>query len=141
MPAPRWLARFNRRVTNRVTGLVAPYLPGFGLIEHVGRRTGRRFRTPVNVFKGVAGSGTADGTDADTYVVALTYGVHSDWVRNVFASGGCELIRRGRRLHVGSPEVVHDEERRLVPMPVRAVLGAMHVDDFLTVRVEPVRKP
>jgi deazaflavin-dependent oxidoreductase (nitroreductase family) len=141
MPAPRWLARFNRRVTNRVTGLVAPYLPGFGVIEHVGRRTGRRFRTPVNVFRGVSGSSEhADGA-ADMYVVALTYGVHSDWVRNVFAAGGCELTRRGRRLHVGSPRVVHDEARQLVPPPVRAVLGAMHVYDFLTVRVEPVRKP
>ncbi|HVC32388.1 MAG TPA: nitroreductase family deazaflavin-dependent oxidoreductase, partial [Chloroflexota bacterium] len=29
MVLPRWLARFNRRVTNRVTRPVAAYLPGF----------------------------------------------------------------------------------------------------------------
>jgi hypothetical protein len=32
------LARFNLLVTNRITGLFAGWLPGFGIIRHVGRK-------------------------------------------------------------------------------------------------------
>ena len=83
MPAPRWVATVNRRFTNHVMRVVATRLPGFGIITHAGRRSGRPYRTPVNVFP------VADG-----YVVALTYGAESDWVKNVIAAGGCELERR-----------------------------------------------
>ena len=51
MPLPRWLARFNRRVTNRLFGPVAPRLPGFGVVVHTGRKTHRPYRTPMNVFR------------------------------------------------------------------------------------------
>jgi deazaflavin-dependent oxidoreductase (nitroreductase family) len=65
------VARFNHRVTNRVTRPLARWLPGFGVVEHAGRRSRRHYRTPVNVFR----AGTS-------YVIALTYGVESDWVQN-----------------------------------------------------------
>src|SRR5438067_9458209 len=63
MPAPRWLARVNRRVTNRLLAPLATHLPGFGVVVHTGRKTRQRYRTPVNVFR-----------RADRYVIALTYG-------------------------------------------------------------------
>jgi hypothetical protein len=47
----RHVARFNPRVTNRITRPLARWLPGFGVVEHAGRRSGRRYRTPVNVFR------------------------------------------------------------------------------------------
>ena len=125
MPAPRWLARANRRVTNRLTEPLASRLPGFGVIEHRGRRSGRAYRTPVNLFRAPAG-----------YVVALTYGADSDWVRNVLASGGCELTWRGRHVHVSSPTVVHDERRRAVPPAVRIPLRLLGVADFLQLRAD-----
>ena len=31
----------------------------------------------------------------DGYLLALTYGPDSDWVKNVLAAGGCELVTRG----------------------------------------------
>jgi deazaflavin-dependent oxidoreductase (nitroreductase family) len=120
MAAPRWLAGFNRRVTNRVTGLVAPRLPGFGVIVHRGRRSGRPYRTPVNVFRAPGG-----------YVVALTYGAESDWVKNVLAAGGGELEWRGRRVQLTAPRIVHDEGRGEVPLLVRLPLRLMGVADFL----------
>jgi deazaflavin-dependent oxidoreductase (nitroreductase family) len=128
MPAPRWMAKVNRRVTNRVTGTFAPRLPGFGVVLHEGRRSGRRYRTPVNVFRAPGG-----------YVVALTYGVESDWVRNVVAGGGCELLWRGRRVRCSSPRIVHDETRRGVPPPVRIPLRLLGVADFLLLDDEPAR--
>ena len=123
MPVPRWVATVNRRFTNRARRLVATRLPGFGIITHVGRRSGRPYRTPVNVFP------TAGG-----YVVALTYGAESDWVKNVITAGGCELERRGQRAHLGSPRIGHDETRRQVPAPVRLALGLLGVSDFLILR-------
>ena len=114
------MARFNRRVTNRLTRPFARLLPGFGVVEHVGRRSGRRHETPVNVFR-------HDGA----YVIALTYGRESEWVRNVLARDGCDLVMRGRRRTLRAPTVVHDENRRLVPRPLRPILAALRVADFL----------
>jgi hypothetical protein len=46
----------------------------------------------VNVFR--AGDG---------YVIALTYGPETDWVKNVLAAGGCELRTRGQTIPLGAP--------------------------------------
>jgi len=67
MALPRTLARLNKIGLNRVTTRLAPVVPGFGVVVHQGRRSGRRYQTPVNVFR--SGSG---------YVIALTYGPDSD---------------------------------------------------------------
>ena len=116
----RRMAAVNRRITNRITGPLAPHLPGFGVVVHTGRRSGRRHRTPVNVFRVPGG-----------YVVALTYGREAQWVRNVVAAGGCELETRGRRVRLVDPEVFHDDERRAVPSAVRLPLRLLRVADFM----------
>jgi deazaflavin-dependent oxidoreductase (nitroreductase family) len=120
MPAPRWLARFNERVTNRITGPVAPRLPLFGVVGHTGRKTGRQYRTPVNVFR-------AD----DGFFVALTYGKESNWVQNVLAAGGCRLETGGRAWRLTNPRLFHDPRHRSVPPTVGVILGLLNVDDFL----------
>ena len=51
MALARRIAAFNRLATNRVLGGVAPRLPGFGVIVQMGRRSGRRYRRPVNMFR------------------------------------------------------------------------------------------
>jgi deazaflavin-dependent oxidoreductase (nitroreductase family) len=123
MPLPRSLARFNLRVTNPVLSRVAGHLPGFAILTHVGRRSGTTFETPVNIFR-----------DGDRHVIALTYGRESQWVRNVVAAGGCEVLTRGRRLRLTDPEIVHDPERRLVPASVRVPLSLVGVEDFMVLR-------
>jgi len=47
----RWLAKINIAFTNRITSLFAGWLPGFGILTHVGRKSGKFYRTPVNVFR------------------------------------------------------------------------------------------
>src|SRR5438552_13414146 len=84
MPLPRAITRFNRSFLNRLLAPAARYLPAFGVIVHRGRKTGRAYRTPVNMFK-----------RPDGYVIALTYGV-GDWVRNVLAAGEWMFARWGR---------------------------------------------
>src|SRR5215467_5106035 len=120
MALGRRMATVNRYVTNRVLGGPANRLPGFGVVHHVGRRSGRQYRTPVNVFR------TPDG-----YVFALTYGSRAEWVRNVLAAGGCDLVTRGRRVHLTNPRLLHDERRSMMPAHVRLVLGLAHVSEFL----------
>jgi deazaflavin-dependent oxidoreductase (nitroreductase family) len=116
----RWLARFNILVTNRITGLFAPWLPGFGLLTHVGRRSRKTHRTPVNVFR------TPDG-----FIIALTYSSRSEWVKNVLAAGGCELKTVGRSYQLLAPKVVHDETRRRFPVPVRILLRLAGADEYI----------
>jgi deazaflavin-dependent oxidoreductase (nitroreductase family) len=118
----RRIAHVNRRVTNHLTRPLARWLPGFGVVIHTGRKSKRRYETPVNLFR------TADG-----YLIALTYGAESDWVRNVIAAGGCEVITRGRRKRLTSPEIHHDERQQLVPRPLRPILRLLRVIDFMHV--------
>jgi deazaflavin-dependent oxidoreductase (nitroreductase family) len=120
MPLPRRLAKFNRVVTNRVLGPFARWLPGFAIVSHVGRRSGRTYRTPVSLFR-----------RGDRYVIALMYGADSEWVRNVLAAGGAHIETRGRRLHLVGPELVRDQTRSLVPKPVRAPLRLANVEEFM----------
>jgi deazaflavin-dependent oxidoreductase (nitroreductase family) len=120
MPLPKRLARFNRLVTNRVVGPVARRLPGFAIVSHVGRRSGRVYRTPVNLYR-------AEGR----YVIALTYGSDSQWVLNVLAAGAVDLETRGQRLHLVGPEVIHDAQRSLVPTSVRQILRLVNVSEFM----------
>jgi deazaflavin-dependent oxidoreductase (nitroreductase family) len=122
----RRMARFNSRVTNRVTRAPARRLPGFGVVVHLGRTSGRRYETPVNVFHVPGG-----------YVIALTYGADAEWVENVLAGGGCELIVRGRGLRLVAPEIVRDDEQHLVPAAVRPLLRFMRVTEFLRLETIP----
>ena len=70
----------------------------------------------------------------DGFVIALTYGVGTDWVKNVQAAGGCELRTRGRVLRVGSPRVYHDETRHGIRPLERQMLRLLGVADFLSVK-------
>jgi deazaflavin-dependent oxidoreductase (nitroreductase family) len=120
MPIPRTVARWNKVGLNRLTRRLAPWVPGLGVVIHRGRRSGREYRTPVNVFRG-------DGKIR----IALTYGADSDWVKNVLAADGCRLHTRGHYLDLTAPRVVQDAGRGAVHPPQRAVLRLLGVSEFL----------
>ena len=124
MPAPRRIARFNKHFTNRLTLRVAGYLPGFAIVSHVGRKSGRPYRTPVNAFRSDGG-----------YIIALTYGAQSDWVKNVLAAGSCELQTRGRRVRLFEPIIVTDESKGWAPLPVRLILGLIDATQYMRLSV------
>ncbi len=94
MKLSRGVARFNKRVTNRIQGVYAWLLPPWAVILHRGRRSGRLYRTPLFAFR-----------RDRTLVIALLYGSESDWLRNLRAGGG-QVIRAGRTFTVGPPEVI-----------------------------------
>jgi deazaflavin-dependent oxidoreductase (nitroreductase family) len=120
----RWLAKINIAVTNRITGLFAGWLPGFGILTHVGRKSGKVYRTPVNVFLAANG-----------FTIALTYSSQSEWVKNVLAAGGCELKTRGKKYQLSAPKVVHDSKRRRFPIPVRVVLRIVGADEYMELSI------
>ncbi len=93
------MARVNKRVTNPVMGLWAPYLLPLAEIEHTGRRSGRTYRTPV----------LAARVGSDFYAPVL-YGERSDWVRNVLAAGGCHVRHGGRTAQLREPRVIDAAE-------------------------------
>jgi deazaflavin-dependent oxidoreductase (nitroreductase family) len=127
-PAPvprlgRRMARFNRAVTNKVSIHLAGFLPGLGIVVHVGRRTRTVYRTPVNVLR------TKDG-----FRIPLTYGRDSEWVRNALAHGAVRLVTRRREYELSEPQLVVDLHRQHVPLLPRLVLGFMRVSEFLDFR-------
>jgi deazaflavin-dependent oxidoreductase (nitroreductase family) len=123
-PRTRFLRPFAARVINPVTRLFAGWLPGFAILSHVGRKSGRTYRTPINVFR-----------RGDHYVFALTYGSDVDWVKNIFAAGRCELRTRGRGVRLVEPELIVDPALRLMPWPLGAVLGRLNrVTEILRMR-------
>ncbi|MFJ9782034.1 nitroreductase family deazaflavin-dependent oxidoreductase [Amycolatopsis sp. NPDC101161] len=123
MVLPKGLARFNRVVTNRINKYFVNWAPGFGLLVHKGRKSGKEYRTPLNVFR-----------SDDGFVVALTYGPDTDWVKNVLAAESCTIITQRKNYRVHSPQLVHDESRRAMPTPVRQFLGLLNVHDFLLLK-------
>jgi deazaflavin-dependent oxidoreductase (nitroreductase family) len=100
---------------------VAGRLPGFAIVSHVGRKSGHGYRTPVNVFR----------TDDGGYIIALTYGPESDWVKNALAAGSCELLTRGRRVRLSDPRIETDRSKGWAPLPVRNALSLVRAPQYM----------
>src|SRR3954454_14215409 len=94
MQLPQWLARFNRYFTNPIQRMWAGYAPTMGILEHVGRKSGKPYRTPLTVF-----------TTDDGIAILLTYGPDRDWLKNVVAAGGANVQRHGKTFAVNAPRV------------------------------------
>jgi deazaflavin-dependent oxidoreductase (nitroreductase family) len=124
MPIPMAIASFNKKVTNRLTAPFASHLPGFAVVIHRGRTSGRMYRTPVNAFR-----------RDDGYVFVMTYGPDVDWVKNVEAAGECDVEARGRIVHLVQPRRFTDPARGAVPRPVRMILRLIDVDEFIAMQI------
>ncbi|OCB48747.1 nitroreductase family deazaflavin-dependent oxidoreductase [Mycolicibacterium porcinum] len=125
MPAPRWVARANKIGLNQLTRFIAPWAPGWAVVIHRGRKSGRTFRTPLWAFRRPNG-----------FVIALTYGSQADWVRNVLAAGGCELEARRRRYRLTAPEVYRDENATDMPAFIRFMLRrVIKAPEFLNLKI------
>ena len=122
----RWLAKINIAFTNRITVLFAGWIPGFGILAHVGRKSGKVYRTPVNVFRASNG-----------FIIALTYSSQSEWVKNVLLAGGCELKTRGKKYQLSAPKVVRDSTRKRFPFPVRLVLRTVGANEYMELSKSP----
>jgi len=88
--------RLARDVGNpRVLATAGQVGANASVLEHVGRRSGVSYRTPVTAMV------TGDG-----FVIALPYGPDTDWLKNVTAAGRAWLSHEGRTYVVDRPVVV-----------------------------------
>jgi deazaflavin-dependent oxidoreductase (nitroreductase family) len=114
------------KVVNPVLGKIAAsgVIPVWGIVVHTGRKSGRRFATPIALAK------TSDG-----FVIPLPWGPGTDWCRNLVAAGG-GIVRQGGFDHVvRDPEVVD----RAVAAPafpglIRPLIPIVGIERFLRVR-------
>lgn len=106
-----WRLRpFVKHYINPVTRPLARRLPTFGIVTHRGRKSGRVYRTPINVFR-----------HGDDYLFFLTYGSDAQWVKNVLAAESCSIETRGRVVELVEPELITDPKLQPAPPHVRFV--------------------
>ena len=72
-------------------------------IQHVGRRSGRQYVTPVRAR-----------LTGDTFIIPLTFGNVSDWSRNVRAADGCTIRLNGTDYRAVQPELA--DRRQAAPV-------------------------
>lgn len=137
VPAPLALTPYVKRYANPVLRHLAGH-GWFVELEHVGRRTGMRHRTPLLAFR-----------DGDRVTVALTYGPGVQWLKNIRAAGRSRMHWRDQLLELGAPRALTTAEGiERMPQPIRllfALTGA--VEDFVELPVvgsqpfHPTRRP
>ena len=123
MPFPKGIAVFNKYVTNRLILPFAGWIPPLTIVNHQGRKSGRRYRTPIVAFIFENG-----------FVFALTYGRDVDWVKNLIASGSGTLGYKGE--HIGIHNIRHtlyDEVKDAFPFLFRVLLNIISVEHCLIV--------
>ena len=69
------------------------------IIRHVGRTSGRPYETPVQAV-----------ASDDGFAIALPYGLNTDWLKNVLASGSATIVHEGDTVRVDGPVIVPASE-------------------------------
>jgi deazaflavin-dependent oxidoreductase (nitroreductase family) len=87
----------NRRANAFFLKIAGGHFRAYSLLKHVGRKSGREYRTPITAFP------LGDG-----FVLALLYGdaAEVDWCRNVMAAGTCILKTRRQEYMLEKPEII-----------------------------------
>ena len=112
------------RLINPVARRFAGVMPGFALLAYRGRKTGRDYVLPVNVFE-----------RGEHFIFVLTYGSDSQWVKNILAAGECDMRVRGRDVHLVEPELIANPPWELLPWPARLIERRVAgVSEFLRMR-------
>jgi deazaflavin-dependent oxidoreductase (nitroreductase family) len=96
----------------------------FGVLHHVGRRSGVEYRTPV------AAARTSEGV-----LVPLMYGPGTDWCRNILAAGHCTLTFDGQELALVAPDVIRAAiAEPQLPADVRQRWLGHGIEQYLSLR-------
>src|SRR5262245_29195372 len=95
MRFPHFMRDVNRVFTNPIMKTFAWLVPPLAVVHHVGRKSGRPYRSPVAAFPSKRG-----------FVIPMTYGRDVDWARNIVKARGCEVEQMGRRVKLRNPRIV-----------------------------------
>jgi deazaflavin-dependent oxidoreductase (nitroreductase family) len=127
-PVLTTIRRMNRSVTNpRVMRTAGSAGTQTSVIQHIGRKSGRAYATPVDIVPTRTG-----------FLIALPYGTQADWLRNVLAAGSATVVTNGERLAVGWPTIVATADvADLIPGRTLRTLRLFGVDECLHLEKEP----
>ena len=121
MHFPRFMRRVNRVFTNPLLRTFAWRVPPLAVVHHVGRKSGRPYRTPVVAFPSAAG-----------FAIPMTYGRDVDWARNLVHAHGGEIEQRGRRVALRNPRIVAFEAAEThLPAAVRSLFRAADLPGYV----------
>ena len=121
MRLPHFLRRVNRVVTNPLMRTFAWLVPPLAVVHHVGRKSGRTYRTPVLAFPSAKG-----------FVIPMPYGRDVDWARNLLAAHSGEVEQGGRRVALQNPRIVaFGQAETHLPAALRPVFRAMDLPGYL----------
>ena len=116
-PFKRFLTRYNE-MTRKISGTERS---SWGLLTHVGRRSGRTYQTSL---------GTC--TYGDGFLLPLGYGTHTDWYRSLMAAGTGRLAWKGRTYQLERPELISGPDAmRAWPLRDRILLHLAGMNDFV----------
>ena len=124
------LARATRSLGRVTAPLSLPFAGRRGLrpwasVTHVGRTSGRTYRTPVAIRR-----------DADGFVIPLPWGAHTQWARNVLAAGKATVRWDGRDHAATAPEVIGlAEAGSAFNAFERGLLRLFRIGSFIRLRV------
>jgi deazaflavin-dependent oxidoreductase (nitroreductase family) len=118
---PAWFGVLNR-LALRLSG--HRFFPLYGVVEHVGRKSGRAYEVPVALI-----------VAPDQFVICLPFGRKTNWAQNVIAAAGCDIRWKGGVHHVTEPRIVG----RDVAMPLanwfeQVMIPPLGFEDFLLLR-------
>lgn len=117
MPMPLWWGKINKRVFNPS----ALKNGKWKVLTHVGRSSGRIYRTPLEAYE-------VDGT----FVFILVYGSRSDWVQNILHEGSGSLQADDELIELASPRLISAKEAwSLLDGLAKPPPGFLNVNEFL----------
>jgi deazaflavin-dependent oxidoreductase (nitroreductase family) len=118
-----WFKKFLTTYNGMARRISGTPRSSWGLLTHVGRRSGRVYQTSL-------------GTNpyGDGFLLPLGYGPHTDWYRNLMAAGVCTLAWRGRTYQLERPELISGPDAmRAWPTGSRIMLRLTGIHEFVWV--------
>jgi deazaflavin-dependent oxidoreductase (nitroreductase family) len=97
----------------------------FGVVHHVGRRSGVSRETPIEPHFVPGG-----------VLIPLAFGPEADWCRNILAAGGCTLTFRGSEFVLEQPDIVRcDVAEAQMPDARARASQDVGIDRYLSLRI------
>jgi deazaflavin-dependent oxidoreductase (nitroreductase family) len=91
---PPWIERLQIKYFNPLLRPLSKRMPGFAVIKHRGRTSGKDYETIVTAYR-------KDGVLA----VLLAHG-KTNWVKNVLAAGAADIHVGRKNIHLVNPRVL-----------------------------------
>jgi deazaflavin-dependent oxidoreductase (nitroreductase family) len=113
---PPWFERFQIKYFNPAVKPIARYLPGFSVIKHHGRTSGKPYETIVTAYR-----------KGNVLAIALAHG-KTNWVKNVLAAGEADVHFIRKDVHITNPRVLPaGSDGAGLPWLVRQQIGRVGV--------------